>query len=65
MGITNPSAGLGKATGSPAMKVFIWLVITYGIYATFENWWNQEPWFLLGWLDTLWSWGLKVSAAIK
>jgi hypothetical protein len=65
MGLTNPTASLGKATGSPAMKVIIWLFVITGILQTIRQWWNGEAWFLIDTLEYLWGWGLKVSEALK
>jgi hypothetical protein len=65
MSIPNPTAGVGKATGSPLVKVVLWLIVAYGIYATWSNWWNGQEWFLLDFLDQLWVWSLEISEAIR
>jgi hypothetical protein len=65
MSIPNPLAAPGKATGSPAVKVIMWLFVAAGIVATGQQWWNGQEWFLLDFLDWLWMWALKVSEAIR
>jgi hypothetical protein len=65
MSVPNPTKSIGNATGSPAMKVLLWLFVIAGILQTAQQWWNGEQWFLLDVLDYLWGWALKISEAIR
>lgn len=65
MSVPNPLAGAGKATGSPAIKVFMWLSVLAGCLQTVRQWWNGEAWFMIELLDYLWGWALKLSEAIQ
>jgi hypothetical protein len=66
MGLTNPTASLGKATSSPALKVLLWLFAVIGFIQTVREWWNGDPsWFVIEYLDYFWDWSLKVSEALK
>jgi hypothetical protein len=65
MAIPNPTAKVGSLTGSPFVKVVIWLIVLYGLVMTARQWWNGEEWFLLDFLDYLWNMSLRLSAALK
>jgi hypothetical protein len=65
MSVPNPTAKVGSVTGSPLIKVVLWLIVAYGLVQTGVDWWNEDEWFLLDFIDQLWTWSLKLSAALK
>jgi hypothetical protein len=65
MSVSSPTKSIGKASGSPAIKVIMWLFVAAGCVMTVRQWWNGEQWFLLEFLDWLWSWSLEISEAFR